>query len=132
MKLDRIDGLERKYEIKLRDMGIHTIHDLLGRAGNPAGRKLLASESKINEKMIHRWVKLADLFRIKGIAGHKAGLLEAIGVQDLRQLARQNPDRLYEDMVVINEKKRMVQRVPGLIQVRRWVDTAKEMTPLVK
>lgn len=131
-KLTRIVSINKDMVQKLKSVGVTTLEKLLARASNPIGRKSISAEAKIPEKDLLKWAHQADMFRIKGIAGFKSELLLAVGVKNLSDLSKQNPDKLFQVMTDYNEKKHLVQRVPGLIQVKRWVSTAKRLTPLVK
>lgn len=131
-RLNRIESIDEKNAKKLKTVGITTVESLLDAGATAAKRKTLAKDAKVNEKQLLRWVKHADLFRIKGVAGLKAELLEGIGVSNINQLGKKDPVKLREEMLSYNDKKNLVQRVPGMIQVKRWVQTAKKMKPVVK
>jgi predicted RecB family nuclease len=131
-KLSRIDSLDEAAMTKLKSAGITTIEKLLMEGATQANRKEISKKTKISEKLVTRWVNHADFFRIKGIAGHKSELLEAVGVMNTKDLAKANPTKLYDAMLVYNNKKHLVQRVPGMVQVERWVQTAKKIPRIVK
>lgn len=131
-KLNKITGISPEQAVQLKSAGVTTIEKLLSHGDTRLGRKAIAQKARINEKLVGKWVHHADFFRIKGIAGLKAELLEACGVPTVNTLAKQDPDKLYEKMVKLNSKKAMVERVPGMVQVRRWVKTAKKLKPVVK
>ena len=131
-KLNKISGINEDYALQLKSAGVTTIEKLLSHGDTKQGRKAIAQKARINEKLVGKWVHHADFFRIKGIAGLKADLLEACGVPTVNALAKQDPDKLYEKMVKMNTKKPLVERVPGMVQVRRWVKTARKLKPVVK
>ena len=131
-KLSKIQGISDNHVVRLKKAGVTTIEKLLVQGAGAAGRKTIAKETKINVKTIDKWVHHADFFRIKGIAGLKTELLEAAGVPSMKKLATQNPTKLYETMARINDKKKLVLRVPGLKQIERWVKEAKQLKKLVK
>ncbi|MBX7058942.1 MAG: DUF4332 domain-containing protein [Leptospirales bacterium] len=130
-KLNRITGIDDRLAEQLRSAGVTTIEKLLEHGESREGRRAIAIKARINERLVQKWVHHADFFRIKGIAGLKAELLGAVGVPNVRTLAKQNPDTLYEKMVQINGRRQMIERVPGLVQVRRWVKTAQKLKPAV-
>ncbi len=131
-QIARIDSIASNHAEKLKSIGITTVEGFLEVAATPAGRKSIAKQAKLSEKLVLKWANHADLFRIKGIAGLKAELLEASGVVTMAQLAKQKPDALYEKMLGINDKKKLVLRVPGIVQVKKWVATAKRMKRVVR
>lgn len=131
-KLNRISGINEKVAEQLRSAGVTTVEKLLSHGESKEGRRAIAIKARLNARAVDRWVHHADFFRIKGIAGLKTELLEAAGVPTVRLLAKQDPDKLYQKMVQINERRKMIERVPGLIQVRRWVKTAQRLKPAVR
>ena len=126
-KLNKLSGLRPSQALTLKKAGITTVEKLLIEGANATGRKYIAKKTRITPKTIERWVRHSDFFRIKGIAGLKTELLEACGISYMRQLADQNPEKLHIVMREINGKKNLVQRVPGIVQIRRWVNLAKKI-----
>jgi predicted flap endonuclease-1-like 5' DNA nuclease len=68
---------------------------------------------------------MSDLFRIKGVAEQWAELLEAAGVDTVKELRNRNPENLADRMREINKQ------VPNATQIRFWVDQAKKLPPAV-
>lgn len=132
IKLTRIESMSHAHVEKLKKVGIFSVEELLEHGSTPDARAELSRNTKISERLIFRWVKHADLFRIKGIAGHKAELLEAVGVESMPELAQAEPEFVYNEMKKVNQRKNLVQRVPGMVQIRRWVKTAKKMPEVVR
>ena len=126
-----IEGIGPKYAEMLKAAGVMNTNQLLAAGGERKGRAQLAERCGINEKLILRWVNMSDLFRIKGIAGQWAELLEASGVDTVKELRTRNPENLTETMRDINRQKRLVKQVPNAAKVRYWVDQAKKLPPLV-
>ena len=85
-KIDQIEGIGDAYAQKLQAVGVATTEELLKRAATPKGREKLAEETGISSKLILKWANHADLFRIKGVAGQFAELLEAAGVDTVKEL----------------------------------------------
>ena len=69
--------------------------------------------------------------RIKGVGEEYSDLLEASGVDTIKELRRRNAANLLTAMIEINKKKNLVRRLPTEAMVQRWVDSAKELEPLV-
>ena len=91
------------------------------------GRKALAETSGISPKLILKWVNHADLFRIKGIRGQYAELLEAGGVDTVAELAHRKAENLQVKLDQVNQEKNLVNRSPSLAEVTRWITEAKEL-----
>ena len=126
-----IEGIGPKYAQMLKAVGVMNTAQLLAEGGERRGRAQLAERCGINEKLILRWVNMSDLFRIKGIAGQWAELLEASGVDTVKELRTRNPENLTETMREINRQKRLVKQVPNAAKVRYWVDQARKLPPVV-
>jgi predicted flap endonuclease-1-like 5' DNA nuclease len=125
--LVEIEGIAEAFAEKLRAAGIGSIEELLDKGATPSGRDALAETSGISSKQILRWVNHADLFRINGVAGEYAELLEAGGVDTVVELAQRNATNLAAKLAEINEAKHLVRSVPGVSQVEKWVAEAKNL-----
>jgi predicted flap endonuclease-1-like 5' DNA nuclease len=86
-----IEGIGPKYAKTLGDAGLKTTNDLLKSAGSAAGRKSLAERTRIDASKLLEWVNRADLMRIKGIGSEFSDLLEASGVDTVKELAARVP-----------------------------------------
>jgi len=126
-----VEGIGPKYAELLSQAGIKTTGRLLESGGNRTGRKQLAEKTSITEKNILKWVNMCDLFRVNGVAGQFAELLECAGVDTVKELRTRNAENLAEKMAEVNKKKRLCKASPGLKTVTKWVAQAKEMEPMV-
>jgi predicted flap endonuclease-1-like 5' DNA nuclease len=126
-KIAKIEGIGPVYGEKLRGVGITTVEALLEAAASPKGRQELAEKTEITEKLILEWANLADLFRFKGVGEEYSDLLEEAGVDTVVELARRNPENLYNSLKEINDEKKLVRALPGPNQVKSWVEQAKEL-----
>ncbi len=128
-KIEEIEGIGAAYAEKLEAVGVKTTEELLDRAATPKGREKLAEETGISEKLILKWANHADLFRIKGIAGQFAELLEAGGVDTVKELRHRVPANLHAKLVEVNEEKHLCHRVPAESEIAKMVEQAKELEP---
>lgn len=131
-KIVEIEGVGSVYAEKLEAAGVKTTDDLLDKADTKKGREALAEETGISEKLILKWANHADLFRIKGIAGQFAELLEASGVDTVKELRHRVPANLHAKLVEVNEAKNLCNRVPAESEVAKMVEQAKELEPRIK
>ena len=130
-KIDQIEGIGEVYARKLEALGVTTTEELLKRAATPKGREKLAEESGISQALILKWANHADLFRIKGVAGQFAELLEADGVDTVKELRHRVAANLHAKLVEINDAKNLCNRVPAEAEVQRMIDRAKELDPVI-
>jgi predicted flap endonuclease-1-like 5' DNA nuclease len=127
-----IEGIGVKNATTLRKAHIRTTEALLKTGATRKGRKDLAGTTGFSEHQILEWVNRADLFRVKGVGEEYSDLLEAAGVDTVKELRSRNPASLLAKMTDTNEKKRLVRRLPTESMVTRWVSHAKELAPMVE
>ena len=129
--IDAIEGIGPAHARTLRKNGVRTTEALLKRAAHRAGRKELAGTALLSEKLVLEWVNRADLMRVKGVGEEYSDLLEAAGVDTVKELRTRRPDSLLAKMSQVNAKKRLVPRLPTEAMVARWVEHAKTLPPAV-
>lgn len=130
-KIDEIEGIGGVYAQKLEAAGVKTTEALLEKAATPKQRKALAEETGISEKLILKWANHADLFRIKGVAGQFAELLEAAGVDTVKELRHRVAANLQPKLEEVNEAKNLCNRVPSVTEVEKMIAQAKELDPVL-
>lgn len=112
---------------RLKDIGIRTTDKFLESARTPRGRRLLSEKIGCDERCVLRWANLVDRMRIKGIGEDYAGLLEAAGVDTVRELKYRNPQRLAQAMADVNKQRKLVRLLPSEKAVERWVEAARTL-----
>ena len=127
-----IEGIGEAYAVKLRQAGIRTTEHLLEKGGKVKGRQELAKVTGFSTKTILEWVNRADLYRVAGIGAQYSDLLEAAGVDTVRELANRKPEALLEALAKVNAKKNLVNLLPGLNRVQDWVKQAKSLKRAVE
>jgi len=130
-KLAEIEGVGPVFQQKLNTAGVATTAALLEKGATPKGRKEIAEKSGIGDGLILQWVNHVDLFRIKGVGGEYADLLEAAGVDTVPELANRNAQHLLEKMTATNAEKKLVRRLPVLSQVENWIGQAKVLPRVI-
>ena len=113
-KIIDIEGIGDVYAPKLIAEGIETVEQLLDACCGPVGRKMIAEKTGISEKLILKWTNHADLFRINGIGPQFAELLEASGVDTVKEL---------------RHRVAACGRVPTEAEIQKMIDQAKELEP---
>ncbi len=127
MKIIDIEGIGSSYADRLSKAGIRTTETLLKRGGTAEGRKEIESMTGIGNAQILKWVNKADLLRVKGIGGQYSDLLERAGVDTVVELSKRVAGKLLTKMVEVNQAKNLVDKMPALTQVQRWIAQAKKL-----
>ena len=130
-KIDEIEGIGPVYAEKLGTAGISTTADLLKLCCDARGRKATAATTGLNESQLLKWVNMADLMRISGVGEEYSELLEAAGVDTVKELRNRNAGNLAAKMVDINASRKLTRTVPSEKTVAGWVEQAKSLDPLI-
>ena len=126
-RISEIEGIGTKTSAVLRGAGIKTVDDLLATACDKKGRVWLSEKTEITESRLLKYVNMADLFRIKGVAGQYAELLESAGVDTVKELKHRNAENLVAKMNEVNIEKSLVRKTPSVRIVASWIAQAKTL-----
>jgi predicted flap endonuclease-1-like 5' DNA nuclease len=127
-----ISGIEADVAAALKKAGIRTTARLLDSAARPKDRKSLAEKTGLPEKSILCWANMADRMRIKGVGEDYAALLQAAGVDTVKELKYRNPARLAKAMADANAKRKLVRVLPSDQAIVRWIEQAKKLQLKIK
>jgi len=122
-----IEGIDGEVAKTLKSAGIRSTERLLETARTVKGRKALAEKTGFAEKQLLCWANVADRMRIKGISKEYAELLQAAGVDTVKELKYRNPSNLAKAMADANKRRKMVRLLPSEKVVGRWIENAKKL-----
>lgn len=128
-QIQDIEGIGPAIGQKLEAVGIRNTADLLRLCGTRTGREAIAQETGLSEAQLLKWANHADLMRIRGIGGEYAELLEAAGVDTVKELRQRNAENLAAKMREVNEAKALTRQVPSAATIEKWIDEAKGTEP---
>jgi predicted flap endonuclease-1-like 5' DNA nuclease len=131
MNLKEIEGIGPVFAASLARAGIRSVEVLLREGACREGRQQISAASGIGDALILEWVNLADLIRIKGVGSEYSDLLEEAGVDTVVELSKRVPEHLVAKMAQVNQEKNLVNKLPSLEQVRKWVDQAKKLPKVI-
>ena len=120
------------YAPKLKSAGIRSTSKLLQRTRTPKLRKQLSAQAGIPPENVLKFANLADLMRVPGVAADYAELLQAAGVDTVKELRRRNPANLVARLAEVNRKKKYVDLVPGEKRVARWIQATGALEPMIR
>lgn len=130
-KISEIEGIGPSYAEKLGTADIKSTKDLLDLCCDAKGRKSTAESTGISEKQLLKWANMADLMRISGVGSEYSELLEAAGVDTVKELRNRRADNLAAKMAEVNTAKKLTRTVPSEAVVDKWVAQAKELDPVI-
>ena len=130
-KVIDIEGIGSNYAKRLEVMAIFTTDDLLIQGGTKKGRLGIHEVTGIPENLVLTWVNHADLHRINGVAGQTAELLEAAGVDTVKELATRNAENLHSKLLETNEQFGLTGKVPSTETLATMIAEAKTLEPKV-
>ena len=129
--IDTIEGIGPAYRAKLVKVGIRTTDGLLKQCCDRKGRRQIADAAGLQPPQLLKWANLADLMRIRGIGRQYSELLEAAGVDTVKELRNRKPDNLTAAVRKVNAAKRLSKSTPSASMVSRWVRQAKALKPVI-
>ena len=74
---------------------------------------------------------MADLMRVSGIGRQYAELLEAAGVDTIKELRNRNAENLAAKMDEVNTAKNVANATPSQSMVEDWIVQAKQTEPKI-
>ena len=125
--INSINGMTHIEATKLRRARVRTTVTFLQIASSRSGRALLTKETGISSPKLLHWAKRAELMKIRDLGRDYSDLLEAVGVESVSELKRRNPESLHESMSAINNKQQIVDRMPSLKRVTKWIEESKDI-----
>jgi predicted flap endonuclease-1-like 5' DNA nuclease len=126
-----VEGIGPVYAEKLKGIGITTTEKYLEAAKDRKGRDKLSASLGIDHARVLKWANHCDLFRIRGIAGQMAELLEASGVDTVKELGHRVPAKLSQKMAEVNGVKKLCKVDPSEKVVAGWIAEAKTLAPVM-
>ena len=96
-------------------------------AKNLKGRKSLTEKTGVDEKNLLRIANKIDRMRVKGVGQDYAELLQAAGVDTVRELTHRNPAKLAAAMAAANAIRKLVRLLPSEQTARRWIENARNL-----
>ncbi len=130
-RIAEIEGIGPAYANKLADAKIRTTNDLLKHCADAKGRLAISLKTGMSERQLLKWVNMADLMRIKGVGSEFSELLEAAGVDTVKELRTRSAENLTAKMREVNADRRLTRSTPSLKSVKKWVTHAGQLVPVI-
>jgi len=130
-KVEEVEGIGPQYGAKLVEAGIDDTAKLLEQCGSRKGREEIAEKTGLSTKQLLQWANQADLMRLNGIGKQFSELLEAAGVDTVKELACRNAANLAKAMADTNAEKKLAKSSPAESEVAKWIEEAKNTEPCI-
>lgn len=130
-KITDIEGIGSNFAGKLATVNIDTTDDLLKLCCDGKGRKTVSQRAGLSESQLLKWANMADLMRVSGVGEEYSELLEAAGVDTVKELRNRNAENLAAKMKEVNETKKLTRATPSVTEVKKWVEHAGTLNPLI-
>lgn len=128
-KIETIEGIGKTHAKALAKAGVTTTGKFLDACRTPKDRNKMATATGLSATLILKWANMADVLRVKGVGEEYAELLEAAGVDTVKELKTRRADNLTKAMADVNKKKKLVRQAPAESMVGRWITHAKTLPP---
>lgn len=130
-KIQDIEGIGPSYAEKLAAAKIKTTTDLIKYCGDAKGRAAASATTGVSESLLLKWANMADLMRVSGIGSEFSELLEAAGVDTVKELRNRNAENLAASMKRVNEARHLTRTTPSAKTVQKWISHAARLTPAI-
>jgi predicted flap endonuclease-1-like 5' DNA nuclease len=131
-KVIDIEGVGEVYAEKLIAAGIKNDVELLEKCAKSSGRKALEASTGISGRLIMKWTNHCDLFRINGVGPQFSELLEASGVDTVKELKHRVAENLQKKLEEVNTQKNLTKRVPSVSEIQEMINQAKDLPSVVE
>ena len=121
LHISKLRGITDQVRHKLKRQGITYTHQLIEAAHGQPGCQRLAALTAIDEPLLERLVRRADLARINGVGAIFADMLELLDIDGARPLARQDPVALHAALCRLNTLEQLARRAPTPEEVQSWI-----------
>jgi predicted flap endonuclease-1-like 5' DNA nuclease len=130
-KIEEIEGIGPSYAKKLAAANIKTTNDMLKLCSTPKGRASVSQAAGVSEHQVLKWTNLADLMRVSGIGSEYSELLEAAGVDTVKELKNRNAENLAAKMKETNATKKLTRTTPSAKTVQKWIASAGKLPGVI-
>jgi predicted flap endonuclease-1-like 5' DNA nuclease len=129
--IEKIEGIGARHGAKLKAAGIKDTLALLEACGTAKGRTEVAAATGLDASLLLHWANRADLMRVSGVGEEFSDLLEAAGVDTVKELCTRNADNLAAKIAEVNQARKLTRALPPAARVADWIEQAKKMEPKI-
>ena len=127
MPIGALLGVDDELAHRLREFGVRTSLELLGKTEQDGKLQRLAADADIDEAQLLRARQMADLVRVPKLDTKHAALLVDSGVHSVAELANWTADGLHAALESANAHSLLLPRVASIELVDDWLLRALDM-----
>jgi predicted flap endonuclease-1-like 5' DNA nuclease len=127
VNLKDIPGVNPAHIERLAGLGIKNSKQLFERGKNVRDRAELSRQIDVPGSVLLELVGLSDLVRISGVGPVFARIIFEAGTNTLEKLSNSSADKVFEELIVINDDKGYTKAKFTLKDVRYCISAAKEL-----
>lgn len=120
-------NISKKVVEKLEKLKLQNTLKLYDEIRTSEKRENLSQKTGINRKDILKLAKLTDLSRIRWVNHTFAFMLLDSGFDTVQKVANAEPKKMYEKIKFINQEKNFYKHNIGVRDMKRCIDSAKEL-----
>ncbi len=114
-------GITDKQVKTLGASGIQSVEQLRDATESRTARESLADTLQLEDFVVNKWARMADLLRLDGMDPATAEFLVFAGINSTRDLAARNPESVAHKLQNLNDKEARIDAVPTRQQLETWV-----------
>ncbi|MCF2139209.1 MAG: DUF4332 domain-containing protein [Candidatus Lokiarchaeota archaeon] len=128
-KIEELEGIGPKYAEALKKIGITKTDELLKIKQKDVAD--VAKKINVPKKNLDKWIEIADLMRIKGVAEEYSEALNRIGIDSVKEFKHRNAANTLTKLEELNRKfPDILRKLPNIDMIKEWISEAKKLPDL--
>ena len=124
-----IEGIGPKYAEALKKNGITKTDDLL--KIKQKNVEDMAKKIDVPKKNLDKWIEMADLMRIKGVAEEYSEALNHIGIDSVKEFKHRNAANTLTKLEELDKEfPDKLRKLPNVDMISEWIAEAKKLPDL--
>ncbi len=128
-KIEELEGIGPKYAEALKKIGIIKTDELLKIKQKDVVD--VAKKIDVPKKNLDKWIEIADLMRVKGVAEEYSEALNRIGIDSVKEFKHRNAANTLTKLEELDkESPDILRKLPNVDMIKEWISEAKKLPDL--
>ncbi len=128
-KIEELEGIGPKYAEALKKIGIIKTDGLLKIKQKDVAD--VAKKIDVPKKNLDKWIEIADLMRVKGVAEEYSEALNRIGIDSVKEFKHRNAANTLTKLEELDkESPDILRKLPNVDMIKEWISEAKKLPDL--